>query len=453
MSEICRLSAALQSGQTSSKTLVDKAFALLARYALDHAALECFKADADRLSEESDTRLLDHQPRSALEGIPFAIKANIAYQGHVCSCGSLALKDYVSPYTATVVRRLLAAGAIPICSSNMDEFAMGSTGENSAFGAVRNPHDQTRAAGGSSSGSAALVARGIVPFALGSDTGGSVRLPAAHCGVCGFKPTYGALSRYGLTAYASSLDQIGLLAQSADDIEAALRIMAGKDPLDATSFNLPDAAPVHSVRFARVANLADGCASSIQQALSRVAARIAERFSPAEDITLPDLRFLAPAYYVLAAAEASANLARFDGIRYGAGHEAFGAEVKKRIQMGEYVLSRDHYASYYQRAKAVQQALCAWFDKIFAVYDYLILPVSPTTAPLLGAAKREPVRFYEADVMTTVANLAGLPAISIPAGKDGGHMPIGVQLLAPKGHDYALLHIAQALLEGGEGDA
>lgn len=454
MMDIAAISAALSEGRTSAERLVADAFARIRACAPYNAALELFEADAFASAGASDALLRAGTPRSPLEGVPFAVKANIAVKGHAMSCGSRVLENYASPYAATVVERLTRAGAIAVCSANMDEFAMGSTGENSAFGATLNPYDQGRVAGGSSSGSAALVALKCVPFALGSDTGGSVRLPAAYCGVCGMKPTYGALSRYGLAAYASSLDQIGVIARSPADILTVLRIAAGQDPMDATSLDvsLLSSRPIR--RLAPVQNMIGCCAVSVKHAIQAFLSRASKRVCVSDGIEMTGFEAVAPAYYVLACAEASENLARYDGVRYGVrGGDAFGAEVKKRVAMGEFFLSRDQCATYYQRARAVRNALCTWFDEAFSAADCLIMPVSAQTAPLLDRKHENAACCFKADMMTAAANLAGLPAISIPCGTDESGLPIGVQLIAPKCRDEALLSFASSLLKGENADA
>jgi aspartyl-tRNA(Asn)/glutamyl-tRNA(Gln) amidotransferase subunit A len=409
-----------------------------------------------------------------LAGIPIALKANIASLDLPTSCGSKILEGYVSPYEATAVTRLRAAGAVMLGSTNMDEFAMGSSTENSAFGPTRNPVSPMRVPGGSSGGSAAAVAAGIVRIALGSETGGSVRQPASFCGVVGVKPTYGRVSRFGLVAFASSLDQIGVFGRTVDDAALGLSVIAGRDPLDATSAAVPVPdyrAAVTSTRSGPKplagtvigrpreyfpshlhAGVRARCEQAIE-ALERLGATI-------RDVSMPHSEFAIPVYYVLAPAEASSNLARFDGVRYGLRERAstvssmyeatrslgFGPEVTRRVLLGTYVLSAGYYDAYYKRAQQVRTLISKDFREVFADgVDLLFTPTTPTPAFALGAIS-DPYEMYLSDIFTATANLSGVPAISIPIGLTDG-LPVGGQLIAPHFQE-ARMFAAAAALEG-----
>ena len=382
------------------------------------------------------------------------------------TCASHILDGYVSPFTATAVRRLQAAGAVIMGKTNLDEFAMGSSTEHSAFGPTRNPRDPTRVPGGSSGGSAAAVAAGLCRIALGSETGGSVRQPAAFCGVVGIKPTYGRVSRYGLVAFASSLDHIGVIGASVDDAALGLEVIAGYDPRDATSAANPvpslresAAAPLKGLVIGRPreyfpADLDPRIVAACDQAIALLAAQGAT----VREVSLPHTALAIPTYYVLAPAEASANLARFDGVRYGCRVEGeglremydatrsqgFGPEVTRRILLGTYVLSAGYYDAYYGKAMQVRRLIASDFTEVFASgVDVLLTPTTPTPAFALGA-KSDPYEMYLSDVFTVTANLAGVPAMSLPAGLVDG-LPIGVQLLAAHFEEARMIAVAYAL--------
>ena len=410
---------------------------------------------------------LDRAPaRGALHGQPIVLKDNIATLTLPTTCGSRILDGYVSPFEASATRRLREAGAIVIAKANMDEFAMGSSTENSAYGPTRNPLAPDLVPGGSSGGSAAAVASGITRIALGSETGGSVRQPAAFCGVVGVKPTYGRVSRYGLVAFASSLDQIGVFGQRVDDAAACLGVIAGADPLDSTSAPMPvsnyRAAARDGVRGLVVGRPVEyfpaELDSRIRDTCDAALARLRELGAEVRDVSLPHSRLAIEVYYIIAPAEASSNLARFDGVRYGLRLEGdglrgmyeatrsrgFGAEVTRRILLGTYVLSAGYYDAYYRKAQQVRALIARDFQQVFASgVDLLFTPTTPTTAFPLGS-KSDPYEMYLSDVFTCTANLAGVPAMSLPIGRIGG-LPVGGQLIAPHFAEQRLFAAAYAL--------
>ena len=405
---------------------------------------------------------------SPLAGVPMAYKDNICTRDRRTTCASKILGDFKPPYDATAVERLTAAGAVSLGKLNMDEFAMGSTSETSFYGPVKNPWDPTRVSGGSSGGAAAAVAAGEVWYAIGSDTGGSIRQPAAYCGVTGMKPTYGTVSRYGLIAYASSLDQLGPVARSAADCAAVLDLIRGKDPRDGTSLDVPAGglldALTGDIRGMKIGLPADCLGEGLQPEVRRSVLEAADvlraRGAVVEECTLPLLKYAVPAYYIVACAEASSNLSRFDGVKYGwraadygdltelyskTRTQGFGSEVKRRILLGTFVLSAGYYDAYYKKALQVKALIKADFDRAFGQYDLLLTPVAPTTAPRLGESLSDPLQMYLSDIYTVSVNLAGLPAISVPCGLDGQGLPIGAQLIGPALGDGAVLNAAHAL--------
>ncbi|WP_425147207.1 Asp-tRNA(Asn)/Glu-tRNA(Gln) amidotransferase subunit GatA [Deinococcus sp.] len=405
-----------------------------------------------------------------LAGVPVVVKDNMNLRGTVTTCGSRMLAGYLSPYTATAVARLQAAGAVVIGKANMDEFAMGSSTETSAFGPALNPWDNGRVPGGTSGGSAVAVAAGIVPISLGSDTGGSVRQPAAFTGVYGFKPTYGRVSRYGLVAHASSLDQIGPLARSAADLALVMGVIAGHDPLDATSLDVPlepaEGAWPSPLRVGVVRESLVGNTPGVQAALARVLAALEAQGASVSQVSLPSTEYAVAAYYLISTPEASSNLARYDGMVYGlraAGSDVaasmgsarargFGPEVKRRILMGTYALSSGYYDAYYSKAMRVRQLVAQEFARAFERFDVLVTPTSPFPAFRFGERSGDPLAMYAADVDTVAVSLAGVPALSIPAGfeeLDGHPLPVGIQLIAPALADQRLLTLAQLLEQGG----
>ncbi len=406
-----------------------------------------------------------------LGGIPIAIKDNMNVLGQPCTCGSKFLENYIAPYDATVIKKLRAAGAIPFGRMNQDEFAMGSSTENSALGKTSNPHDHTRIAGGSSGGSAAAVADRTAIAALGSDTGGSIRQPASHCGVVGLKPSYGRVSRYGLVAFASSLDQIGPLTQSVEDAALILQAIAGFDPADSTSLDapVPDylATLNNGVRGLRLGipreYFGEGIDPGVRTQVEKSIQSLADQGAELIEISLPHTEYAVATYYVIAPAEASSNLSRFDGIRYGhrasnpadildlykkSREQGFGPEVKRRIILGTYVLSSGYYDAYYSRAQKVRTLIRRDFENAFKKVDAILAPVVPSSARKIGAAGADPLQEYLSDIFTIAANLAGIPAISIPCGTvlsdDGKNLPVGLQILGPHLGEAKLLQIAKA---------
>ncbi|HET8941049.1 MAG TPA: Asp-tRNA(Asn)/Glu-tRNA(Gln) amidotransferase subunit GatA, partial [Rudaea sp.] len=410
---------------------------------------------------------IEQNHASELAGIPFVHKDIFCTNGIRTTCGSRMLEHFVPPYDAAVVQRLNAVHAISIGKANMDEFAMGSSNENSFFGAVRNPWDTGRVPGGSSGGSAAAVAAGIVPYATATDTGGSIRQPAALCGVTGLKPTYGRVSRWGMIAYASSLDCGGVIARSAEDCAHVFGAIAGHDPRDATSMDCPcDAcvdqlsAPLAGLRIGVAREyFATGVSDSVGSTVNAALRELEKQGAVLVDISLGHTDLAIPAYYVIAPAEASSNLARYDGVRYGhrcadpqslddlytrSRSEGFGAEVQRRILIGTYALSAGYYDAYYLRAQRARRVIADDFSAAFAQVDLIAGPTTPTTAFKLGEKTLDPLTMYAADINTVAVNLAGLPAISVPAGFSEG-LPVGLQLIAPAFAEARLLNAGHQL--------
>lgn len=403
-----------------------------------------------------------------LGGIPIAIKDNICIEGEPTRCASRILDTFRSPYDATAITRLRAAGAIPFGRANMDEFAMGSFGKNSAYGVTDNPAAPGHAPGGSSSGSAAAVAGGMAIAALGSDTGGSIRQPASHCGIVGLKPTYGRVSRYGLVAFASSLDQIGPLTQNVEDAALLLNALCGHDKKDSTSSTEPatdfTAHLGQSIKGVRIGlpkeYLSEGNDPAVSAAVQTAVQKLTELGAEIVEISLPHAEAVVAAYYIIACAEASSNLSRFDGIRYGhraestnglddlysrSRAEGFGPEVKRRIILGTYVLSSGFYDAYYAKAQKVRALVAQDFAAAFEQVDFILGPVAPTPAPALEGTDMTPLQVYLADIYTIPANLAGLPGISVPCPQPAGARPVGVQLLGKHFAEADLLRVASAL--------
>ncbi|MCL7454954.1 MAG: Asp-tRNA(Asn)/Glu-tRNA(Gln) amidotransferase subunit GatA [Anaerolineae bacterium] len=409
---------------------------------------------------------------SPLLGIPLAIKDIISLEGLPATCGSRILEDYVPPYSATVVEKLRAAGAVILGKTNTDEFAMGSSTENSAYFTTRNPWDLDRVPGGSSGGSAAAVAAGMALGALGSDTGGSVRQPAALCGVVGIKPTYGRVSRWGLVAFASSLDQIGPLARTVSDAALLLGTIAGYDPRDSTSVDVPvagyAAALTGDVRGLRIGVPQEyfiaGIQPEVESAVRAAVETLAGLGAEVVDVSLPHTEYALPAYYLIAPAEASANLARFDGMRYGLSLPAddlwetyrrtrgqgFGPEVKRRIMLGTYALSAGYYDAYYLKASQVRTLIRRDFDQALEHCDVLLAPTAPTTAFKVGEIAGDPLQMYLQDIFTLALSLAGLPGLSLPCGFDGEGLPIGLQVMGRAFDEATVLRVAHAYEQATE---
>jgi aspartyl-tRNA(Asn)/glutamyl-tRNA(Gln) amidotransferase subunit A len=404
----------------------------------------------------------------ALAGVPLAIKDVMVTQGVRTTAGSKILDNFIPPYDCTAVSRLEAAGAIILGKTNCDEFAMGSSNENSAYGPVRNPRDKMRVPGGSSGGSAAAVAAGMAVAALGSDTGGSIRQPASFCGVVGLMPTYGRVSRYGLIAFASSLDHIGPLTRTIRDAAVLLRVIAGRDPMDSTSVDVP--VPDYEQELARPVKglklgvpkeyFGEGLDSEVRSAVEAAIQRLSAEGAEIVPISLPHTPYAVPTYYVIATAEASANLARYDGVRYGyrspqprglgemyrkTRDEGFGAEVKRRIMLGTYALSAGYYDAYYLKAQKVRTLLARDFDEALAKVDAILTPTAPTPAFKLGEKADDPLAMYLADIYTVTADLVGVPGISVPCGVSRSGLPIGLQILGRHFDEGMVLRVANAV--------
>ncbi len=460
---------ALAKKEYSSRELTE---AYLARIAEGEARVGAYLTvtaeRALREAEESDKRRARGETLGVLDGIPCAVKDTICTAGVRTTCGSRMLEHYIPPYDATVIRRLSERGFVLLGKTNSDEFGMGSTTEYSALGMTRNPLDHTRVAGGSSGGSAAAVAAGECTYALGSDTGGSVRQPAAFCGIVGMKPTYGRVSRYGLVAFASSLEQIGPMSRTVGDNEAIWNGIRGADPLDATSREgaagaLSDRSDLRGLRIGLGEEFfGNGLSPDVKLAVLAAAERYRELGATVTSVSLPTVKQALAAYYVISAAEASSNLARFDGVRFGkrakeygsmeelycrSRSEGFGAEVKRRILLGTFVLSEGYYDKYYKRALRTRERVRAEFDRVFEACDLLLTPVAPTVAYRLGEKMKNPEGMYLGDWDTVPVNLAGLPALSLPCGKGEGGLPVGMQLIGPADSEPLLYAVGRAFEE------
>ncbi|GHF31367.1 aspartyl-tRNA(Asn)/glutamyl-tRNA(Gln) amidotransferase subunit A [Deinococcus metalli] len=457
---------AVQARDVTPSDLLDQALAR-AQAAAPLNALVSLHPLAAEHAERVATRM-DAGEVLPLAGLPIVVKDNINVTGTRTTCGSRILDRYVSPYTATAAQRLLDAGAVIVGKANMDEFAMGSSTESSASGPTLNPWDTGRVPGGSSGGSAAAVAAAVTAVALGSDTGGSVRQPAALCGVYGLKPTYGRVSRYGLVAYASSLDQIGPLAHRAEDLALLMNVIAGHDPRDATSLDAPPrfrAGTPDDLRGLRVGVIREslgGNTAGVSRTLDGTLDALRGAGATVQEVSLPELKYAIAAYYLIAMPEASSNLARFDGMVYGhrepgadvtgsmtlTRERGFGREVQRRIMIGTYALSSGYYDAYYSRAMKVRRRLAESFAAAFAGVDVLVTPTSPFPAFRCGEKTSDPLAMYAADVDTVAINLAGLPALSVPMGfetVDGLDLPVGIQFIAPALDDERLVRLAGGL--------
>ena len=442
----------IAAGEVKVKEAVDAAFAVSdEKEAEIHSYITLDKEGAYAAAEKVQQAIDRGELKSPLAGVPVAIKDNMCTEGLLTTCASKILCNFVPTYTATAVEKLEAAGAVILGKTNMDEFAMGSTTETSAYGITRNPRNTAHVPGGSSGGSAAAVAAEECWYALGSDTGGSIRQPAGYCGVVGIKPTYGTVSRYGLVAYGSSLDQIGPLAKNVSDAAAVLEAISGYDDKDSTSIDRKDtdftAALKDDVKGVRIGiprdYFGEGLDAEVASAVRKAADELKAAGAVVEEFDLALVKYAIPTYYTIADAEASSNLERFDGIKYGyrtedytdlhdmykkTRSEGFGPEVQRRIMLGSFVLSSGYYDAYYLKALKVKALIKQAFDDAFKKYDVILGPVAPTTAPKLGESLSDPMKMYLGDIYTISANLAGIPGISVPCGKDAAGLPIGMQL-------------------------
>jgi len=470
MKSFDEITADLSSGRTSCEVLTGDYLDVIEKQKNLNAFLSVFADSAVARAKAIDKKRAEGTA-GPLAGMVISIKDAISVKGERLTCGSKMLEEFVSPYDATVVRRLLDADAILIGKTNMDEFAMGSSTENSAFGRVKHPLDNSRVPGGSSGGSAVAVKVGMSTASLGSDTGGSIRQPAALTGVVGVKPTYGRVSRYGLVAFASSFDQIGPFALTVKDAARVLTVIAGHDELDSTSATVP-VPDFTSSLTGDVAKLRIGIPKEyfgkeineeVRRAIEKKLDSLRSNGAIVEEVSLPHSNLTVAAYYTLATAEASSNLARYDGARYGyrskrsgdltdmytqSRSEGFGAEVKRRIMLGTYVLSAGYYDAYYRKGQKIRRLIKEDFDKVFQRVDCLITPTSPTTAFRAGEKMDDPLQMYLSDVFTTSANLAGIPGMSVPCGQDSSGLPIGLQVLGKPFDESTMLRVADFLEEG-----
>lgn len=467
---ITELLADLESGRVTAVQLVTEAFERLdARQAEYHIVLSDARSRALERAKAIDEARAAGEPLGRLAGIPFIAKDNFLTLGTTTTAASKILETFQAPYQATSVERLEAEGAIMIAKANLDAFAHGSSTENSAYGPTKNAVDPTRVPGGSSGGSATAVALDIVPFALGSDTGGSIRQPASLSGVLGIKPTYGLVSRYGVVAMASSTDTIGAFARTADDLALVMDVMAGRDERDSTTIpNLPNSllpADNKSVRLkigVVKEYMTDAVQPEVRDAVTKRAEELRALGHDVQEVSIPSVDLALAIYYIVVPAEISSNLSRYDGIKYGLSapeaksldevyglsrDQGFIAENKRRILIGTYVLSSGYYDAYYRKAQTARTILINEFNKAFEQYDMLIGPVSPTTAFKLGENTEDPLKMYMADIMTVAVSLAGLPAISVPSGVDKQGLPIGVQLIGKQKSDGLLLAVTKQLEE------
>lgn len=464
---VVQLAADIRSGATTAAAVLEQHLARIEQregeiHAFNLVLQESARANAARI----DSDIAAGKDCGPLAGVPIALKDNMCTRGVPTTCSSKILEGWKPPYDATVVTRLHQAGAVIVGKTNLDEFAMGSSTENSAFGPTRNPLDTSRVPGGSSGGSAAAVAAGFAAASLGSDTGGSIRQPASLCGVVGVKPTYGVVSRQGLVAFASSLDQIGPFSHNVADSALLLEVIAGHDPLDSTS--IPQPAPqlqasltlgVKGMRIGRVTDMPKGCEPEVLARLDAAFAALKSAGATIVDVTLPSLGFGLTAYYLIAPAEASSNLARYDGVRYGNRVDAadinamygatrsagFGDEVKRRIMLGTYALSAGYYDAYYGKALKVRRLISDDFAKAYASCDVILTPTSPTVAFSIGAKSNDPLTMYLCDVFTIPTNLAGHAAMSVPFGSGAHSLPVGVQVLAPSLGEVPMFRVAAEL--------
>ncbi|MCA9336348.1 Asp-tRNA(Asn)/Glu-tRNA(Gln) amidotransferase subunit GatA [Candidatus Saccharibacteria bacterium] len=456
--------ASIQAGQTSARAEVEAALAKAREHESYHALLHLTEERALQRADEIDARLKAGEKVGELAGVPFVVKDNFLAFGAPTTAASKLLENFDAPVQATVVEKLEAAGAICIGKSNLDAFAHGGSTENSAYGVTHNAFDTTRVAGGSSGGSAVVTALDIVPFALGSDTGGSIRQPASFNGIFGYKPTYGMVSRYGVVAMASSTDCMGCFARTADDVARVMAIMAGQDDKDMTTlpnYFVPTAQSKINAKIGVIKEtMGDGVDDDVRHATEQYIASLRAAGHTVDEVSMPTLPLALAMYYIIVPAEVSSNLARYDGIRYGrrasgvqtlaelygrSRDEGFVTENKRRIMIGSYVLSSGFFDAYYQQAQKARTLLMGEFSELFNEYDFLLSPTAPTAAFGIGENTSDPVKMYLSDVMTVPPSLAGLPAISVPAGENAAGLPIGVQLIGPMKSDAALIALSGSM--------
>ncbi len=470
MMTVLEIAAAVAEGKKTALEVTQESLAKIAELNPRlNALVEVFEADALAQAKAVDAKRARGEKLGPLCGVPVAIKDNILYKGHRATCCSKMLANYVASYTSTVVEKLLAADAVIIGRANMDEFAMGSTNQTSVYGPVKNPVDETRVPGGSSGGSAAAVASGMVPVALGTDTGGSVRQPAGFCGIVGIKPGYGRISRYGVIAFSSSADQVGVLARTVADSARVLEVLAGKDVHDSTSLDAPVpayeklfTADLKGLKVGLPKGFLDDLSPDIKARLDAAAQRLQELGAELVEVEVPHAKYAAPCYYIITSAEASSNLGRYDGIRYGYADNAaqdlnayyegsrdkFGLEVKKRLIIGTYALTSKNYEECFLKAMKVRELIRQDFKKVFTQVDLLLTPTSPTTAFKLGEHDENPLSLYLADLYTCQGNIGGLAGISVPFGKDKQGLPVGVQFYGPILQEEKILNAAYNLEKG-----
>lgn len=463
---IVTIAARVQAGELLAADLVDQALATIAEKSEYDAVIAMIADRARERARDIDSRVVAGETVGVLAGVPFIAKDNFLVFGTETTAASNILRGFTAPYQSTAVERLEAAGAICVAKANLDAFAHGSSTENSDFMTTKNPHDTSRVPGGSSGGSAAAVVLDMAPFALGTDTGGSIRLPASFCGAVGYKPSYGLVSRSGVVAMASSTDCIGPLTRSVEDAAAVLDVLAGRDPLDSTTIERdPDgyAVPASDIKgkhFGVIREyMAEGLSDGVRGRIDEAIKAIRDAGGIISEVSLPTLPAALAVYYIICPAEVSSNLSRYDGQKYGysdpdadtleqsyckSRSTGFGSEAKRRIMIGTYVLSSGYYDAYYKKAQTVRTKLIREFQEAFETVDYLIGPVAPTTAFKIGEHAKDPLQMYLTDIMTVAANLTGIPAISIPAGLDDG-LPVGIQIMAPQTRDRELLATAAAV--------
>lgn len=463
----------IQSGKFSCEEIIKELYTKIHEIDKDiNSYLTLCEESALKTARKIDAKVKNRGKLGKLAGVPIAIKDNICTDGIKTTCASKMLEDFIPPYDATVVKKLKEEDAIIIGKTNMDEFAMGSSTENSAFKITKNPFDLERVPGGSSGGSSAAVGAGIAPLSLGSDTGGSIRQPAAFCGVIGLKPTYGLVSRYGLIAFGSSLDQIGPMARSVKDCALCLDVISGKDPMDNTSYKQEEEISylegidigVQGMKIGVPSEfLGEGLNPEIKKAVEESIQKFKELGAEVEYISFPISEYGLSAYYIISSAEASSNLARYDGIRYGyrtkefedvyelmekSRSEAFGEEVKRRIMLGTYVLSSGYYDAYYKRALKLKKKISGDFKNVFENYDLILSPVTPSLPFKIGEKKIDPLEMYLGDIYTVNINLSGVPAISIPCSYSSEGLPIGLQIIGDHFSERKILRAAEAFLGG-----